>query len=150
MKWFELTLSFKKDLIEALLTFFFRLKLYLKKIQQLSIAQRPTHLLFPSSHPPTPLLPREVPSIRSDYSPPLMLACMGVKSLQASSAHPWWETLQEESSMSKPILACIAMHSFYFFLFVFVLSPFALLPRGVTINWPFIQYVQGGQKQQWF
>lgn len=109
-------------------------------------------LSLPSSlHPPTPPLPRETLGIGSDSSPPLMLACMNVKSLQACSAHPRWETLQEESSMSEPILACLPLHGLLFLLFVFFLSSFALLPWGVTINWPFICKREKKRKHQcWF
>lgn len=89
----------------------------------------PSLSLLASFHPPTPPLPREAFSAGSDNSPPLMLACM--KSLQASSAHPPWETLQEESSMSESILARLA---FLFLPFVFLSSSFAPLPGGVTIN----------------
>lgn len=94
-------------------------------------------LRLSSLHPPTSA-PQRTLCRGSDSSPPLMLARMNVKSLRASSAHPQWETLQEESSMSEPILARLPSHRLRSLLFVFVLSSFALLPWGVTNNWPFI------------
>lgn len=63
---------------------------------------------------------------------------MGVKSLQASSAHPQWETLQEESSMSEPVLACIAMHNFLLFLSC---PPLLHSPEVLPLTDP--SYVQG-------
>lgn len=56
-----------------------------------SPTHHPSRTLAPSPPfilPPTPPLPREALGRGSDGSPPLMLSCMNVKSLQASSTHP--------------------------------------------------------------
>lgn len=104
----------------------------------------PAPLLPPSSHP-TPPLPRETLSTGSDGSPPLMLACMNVKSLQASSAHPRWETLQEESSMSEPILACLPRTVLPFFSLFSSCPPLLCSPEVLPLTDP--TYVRGRKRE---
>lgn len=108
-------------------------------------------IIHPISHSSASLQPLrslETSGTGSDSSPPLMLACMNVKSLQASSAHPRWETLQEESSMSQPILACLPRRVLLFLLFVFSLSCLARLSWGIPINWPFICEHSGKKRER--